>query len=874
MSTTDKNMRFTNRVFLDKFYRNSRNNIEDPIFTGFTFDIDTLNSPLFFSLCGDEYDESLRSKDGTNTKLSDAIEEKLAYAYKYHMMSSPDSYEVTTTYTKDDIGSDQQAGYGIQDKYYMDKPIYGAVDYIYMVDKVSEGKYVDVEGTIDLGSGTTTNILRDASDVSFNYRIEAISEKYNEIISSPEYDEETQDWSVLDNIPEDEVIKRRIARLEAMKDDAEIKKEHDDNKEALEKAKKEYEGDGKDFSELENKKKRLNELKRNVDTASMDVNKQINTAASIVDRCLKILQSENEDKHTQAKNDVINAFNDFCDYFNISVTGIKGVKGVIADITGKEIRLNIPKESENKVTYFVKLGVPTYNKIEEEIRNNKLNIKISDKDIIEKILFLQNVGISSKRTGDDTKDAISRLQVEVENITKKVYGIHEDGRLGTNGDPAGGTYKAYIDAENACYEDRQSQIEAEIDYLKSVVNNLKEVEEYRKGYETEIVRENPTMYNAVQGEDETDEHYSNRVNSRQTFEVPQTVYDMLGFIRGMKDITTKYPYTLQSISGLDEAYKKYFEVKDPYLGSGDDTISIECLDYLDLKVSSMFNKYFNAVYDHQYRRERVPINLRRFNCSIFVHDIRNFKNSLNGGEFPGGGDLRPLVEMALNYVSAIEFKFYDCEFIPTETGSIFENVSNVSYSEPAKTKFTFRYGNCVINFLPFEDLRKYLFQTELENIKPNVVTETVGSSSNEDNKFQSYADKNVDDGNFRRWFDKSVLGNVNNNDYRDYVRRDSSVAVDDHYKTTIVNDFANNSVVNKNQELTMLDDALRRIVVGVSASTGLPVQGVPDALNIGFIDPIINEKEPPVVLRDIGTVDSEDKRNPEFIDFLGNVNKK
>jgi hypothetical protein len=406
---------------------------------------------------------------------------------------------------------------------------------------------------------------------------------------------------------------------------------------------------------------------------------------------------------------------------------------------------------------------------------------------------------------------------------------------------------------------------------------LKEIEEYRKGYETEIVRENPTMYNAVQFADETDEQYAVRVeqkrNSRQTFEVPQTVYDMMGFIRGMKDITTKYPYTLQSISGLDEAYKKYFEVKDPYLGSGDDTISIECLDYLDLKVSSMFNKYFNAVYDHQYRRERVPINLRRFNCSIFVHDIRNFKNSLNGGEFPGGGDLRPLVEMALNYVSAIEFKFYDCEFIPEETGGIFENVSNVSYSEPAKTKFTFRYGNCVINFLPFEDLRKYLFQTELENIKPKTFTETVGSSSNEDNKFHSYADENVDDGNFRRWFDKSVLGNVNNNDYRDYIRRDSSVAVDDHYKTTIVNDFANNSVVNKNAELTMLDDALRRIVVGVSASTGLPVQGVPDALNIGFIDPIINEKEPQGVLRDIGKLDSENKRNPEFIDFLGNVNE-
>ena len=147
-----------------------------------------------------------------------------------------------------------------------------------------------------------------------------------------------------------------------------------------------------------------------------------------------------------------------------------------------------------------------------------------------------------------------------------------------------------------------------------------------------------------------------------------------------------------------------------------------------------------------------------------------------------------------------------------------------------------------------------------------------------------------DDGNFRRWFDNSPVGNVNNNDYRDYVRRDSSVAVDDYYKSEMVNDFALNSLVDKNKQLTEMDDALRRIVVGISASTGIPVKGVTDALNIGFIDPILNRQDLDTpIAKNLGNVNNSkiintqtteyigkfteaEERNPEIVTDLGNVN--
>jgi hypothetical protein len=260
-------------------------------------------------------------------------------------------------------------------------------------------------------------------------------------------------------------------------------------------------------------------------------------------------------------------------------------------------------------------------------------------------------------------------------------------------------------------------------------------------------------------------------------------------------------------------------------------------------------------------------------------------------------------------LSAIEFKFFDCEIVPEETGNIFDNVSNVDAGDMRKTKFTFTYGNCIINFLPFDDLRRYMMgnkdNSEIKynkdyEVKRNILEskrdlaefkdeyEQVVSSSSiirrgENGNISKVDDdiemkgiynqlRNVDDTNFRRWFDKSEIGNVSNNDYREYIRHDASVVVDDHYKTKIVNDFALGSVVNKNKELTAMNDALRKIVVGISASTGIPVKGVTDALNIKFIDPIINGKDLDVaVVKNIGNVNNSKVVDEHTMEYIGKV---
>lgn len=191
--------------------------------------------------------------------------------------------------------------------------------------------------------------------------------------------------------------------------------------------------------------------------------------------------------------------------------------------------------------------------------------------------------------------------------------------------------------------------------------------------------------------------------TRVTPKCPRTVIDMLNFRRGMINLTREYPYVMQSITGLDEAYKNNFIVKDPYHGSGDGKISITCYESLDLRVSSMFNKYFNAAYDKQYRRERLPVNLRRFHCSVFVNDMRDFVlgNKILYNKYPVKNTL---LDIASHSYSAVEFRFYDCEIVPEETGNIFDSVSNADLGDMKTTTFTFTYGNCIINFLSYSDL--------------------------------------------------------------------------------------------------------------------------------------------------------------------------
>ena len=999
---------FVNKKFLYKYYTNSRNNIEDPIFTGFTLDIDMLNSPLFYA----PYDttEILRG-NGSDTELADKIETRLTTLNKVFFEGSPNTYEINTIKAKDELG-DRLAGYGLQDKFYLDNITngggYGATDYIYMVDKETEGSFSDDIGITDIGNGTpnrsmyaqqsavlnsidpgtdilvqeTQSQVNDAVssfkkiDIFFNLNksdirpdqvssVELVAKIMNDnpdcTVQLDGYaDKDTGNPSINMTLSEDRVktveqvlmgkgvsanritisyhgdtvqpfvgemnravtcnftgdISEKTAlglkslneslKLKSMPDEEgkeqnELINEHEKNVIVTDDAKTTYDDAKKVYDELEQKikdtKKSFKEQPYNVRSEFLDFQ---NEMTKDIERYRTVWDGEEKEKIAERIKNRYIAFKDFADHFN----------------NGAETS-NSKGEKYSDIYKDIACGTGTVNRIdsmdEDKFKNEMNNLTDDEKkenviDIFRQAYSVMKSTMNSPKIKSESNNQLSELKEKFNKKSQELYGVHPDNSLGSENNPAGGLYYNYKTAKDKQDNDPYSIQKNKVDVLNDIMANYPQLKQYQDYQNTkrQITPQLPTIdYGMTEAEKNDPSAYANRIreekNIRKTYEVPQTVYDMLGFINGMRKLTTEYPYVLQTITGLDEAYKKYFDAKEPYQGSGEGKISIDCLEYIDMRITSMFNKYFNAVYDHRYKRERVPINLRRFQCSIFVHDIRNFRKSVQRliGEVDEESYISNIALMAINYLSAIEFKFFDCEIIPEETGGIFDNVTNLPNNDMRSTKFTFKYGNCVINFLPFEDLKKYQpTSSEIPEVEDNYKSEQF---KNEKGQILSRFNKSVnedesknlvrpDDGNFRRWFDNSPVGNVNNNDYRDYVRRDSSVAVDDYYKSEMVNDFALNSLVDKNKQLTEMDDALRRIVVGISASTGIPVKGVTDALNIGFIDPILNRQDLDTpIAKNLGNVNNSkiintqtteyigkftetEERNPEIVTDLGNVN--
>ena len=1002
---------FVNKKFLYKYYKNSSNSIEDPIFTGFTLDIDMLNSPLFYA----PYDttEILRG-NSSDTELADKIETRLTTLNKVFFEGNPNTYEINTIKAKDELG-DRLAGYGLQDKFYLDNITngggYGATDYIYMVDKETEGTFSDDIGVADIGNGTPNksmyaqqSTILNSIDPGTDISVQETQSQVNDAISSfkkidiffnldkydirPDQepsvdlvarimnanlnctvqldgyaDKETGNPAYNMNISENrvETVKQTLMhkgvsadritisyhgdtvqpfvremnravtcnftgdiseetalslktlneslKLNSMTDEKgkeqnELIKEHEKNVTETDAAKNLYDAAKKEYDELEQKlkdtKKSFKEQQYNVRSEFLNFQ---NEMTKDIERYRTVWDGEEKEKIADRIRNRYIAFNNFADYFNkdadTSNQDNKKYKEIYKDIEcASDVVNQILESDEDKFK-------DEMNKLTDE--EKKENII----DIFRKAYAVMKSTMNSPKIKSESNNDYSKLKEEFNKKSQELYGVHPDNSLGSENNPAGGLYYNYKKAKDKQDSDPYSIQKNKVDVLNDIKANYPQLKQYQEYQSTkrQVRPQLPTIdYEMTEAEKNDPSAYANRIreakNTRKTYEVPQTVYDMLGFINGMRKLTTEYPYVLQTITGLDEAYKKYFDAKEPYQGSGEGKISIDCLEYIDMRITSMFNKYFNAVYDHRYKRERVPINLRRFQCSIFVHDIRNFRDTINEAD----NDLSNIALMAINYLSAIEFKFFDCEIIPEETGGLFDNVTNLPNNDMRSTKFTFKYGNCVINFLPFEDLRRYLLKKHIKDIKPRNVETEYGKFKYKSEQFKNEKDqilsrfsksvnkdesKNLvrpDDGNFRRWFDNSPVGNVNNNDYRDYVRRDSSVAVDDYYKSEMVNDFALNSLVDKNKQLTEMDDALRRIVVGISASTGIPVKGVADSLNIGFINPILNRQDLDTpIAKDLGNVNNSkivdsktteyigkftetEEKNPEIVTDLGNVN--
>lgn len=664
--------------YADSFsYRNGNADIDDPIFTGFTLSIDRLNSPLFYTI--GEYDGLASGREKTDESsfvrnLSDEIENCIRNNYAKYVRGASNSYDISSILVKDKFPNEDGIGYGMQNNVYVDGIPYGATEYIYMVDKHMKDipSSQDVGGHYSLGDGSVTQ----------------------PVLNETSKEDTERQLAVIDG---------KISELEKVLE--ENRSEHQENEKNVNTVQ----------SELKKVQKEIEDTKNRIQTLSIEQDYKVSFES--------IVYSKLRDYMNLMDNCII----------NLKPTGGKSTHSlneynkIVTDITNLDIKFETEIGKYNNKPNAVQNLLPEIPTSVAQVTSCKItttpvtdasgyeSLPVDDGSVFDgseaykkgsKYKSLKVV--VAVTTSGNVSGELSTLKSKLENLEKRERELE----------------KNLKDAKNKTNNDPYRQKEIELEIAKEEKRSLQQ--SIQEANNDTSVASNGSGDVSPDGELHTGDVYAgvqddateqNR-NKSTLPKPPQTVYDMLGFIRGMVRLTTQYPYLLQSVIGLDEVYKNNYGVKDSFRGSKDNKITINIYETLDLKVSGMFNKYFNAVYDAQYRRERVPMNLRRFNCSIFVHDIRNFHMmSTKLGKLmreSGGQNISKIVEVALNTMSAIEFKFFGCEIIPEETGSIFDNVSNAERGDMRMTNFSFSYSDVVINYLPFEDMKRSLL-TKLKN---------------------------------------------------------------------------------------------------------------------------------------------------------------
>ena len=98
-------------------------NLEDPLFTSFTLDIDYTTSPLFYTINYNDY--GYPNAEGMGDKIKTALEDMYA-----DNISQDKGYDILPLLSAS-ILDGNKLGFGLQQNVYTDTPLYGATEYIY-----------------------------------------------------------------------------------------------------------------------------------------------------------------------------------------------------------------------------------------------------------------------------------------------------------------------------------------------------------------------------------------------------------------------------------------------------------------------------------------------------------------------------------------------------------------------------------------------------------------------------------------------------------------------------------------------------------------------------------------------------------------------
>jgi hypothetical protein len=174
------------------------------------------------------------------------------------------------------------------------------------------------------------------------------------------------------------------------------------------------------------------------------------------------------------------------------------------------------------------------------------------------------------------------------------------------------------------------------------------------------------------------------------------------------------PWYWQQIEGVDKVWD-YGGLKDPYKGGNDSRLKVTTLESIDLRISALMDLYRRACYDYEFRREIIPSNLRKFQVTVFIQEIRNITvdfgtigNALNtfnqvtqafGNnpislpiETPQQKAARETAQISNEFGANMMFTLKYCEFDADKSSAAFATVNN-SAPEPATQVIEFTYDS-------------------------------------------------------------------------------------------------------------------------------------------------------------------------------------
>tara|TARA_R110000796_G_scaffold192641_6_gene309329 strand:+ start:4987 stop:6168 length:1182 start_codon:yes stop_codon:yes gene_type:complete len=162
---------------------------------------------------------------------------------------------------------------------------------------------------------------------------------------------------------------------------------------------------------------------------------------------------------------------------------------------------------------------------------------------------------------------------------------------------------------------------------------------------------------------------------------------LLDFKSLLSKLNVEYPWYFQSIEGLNEAWNRDYKV-----ARIKKELTISCLESVDLRITALMDLYRKIAYDWQHRRAILPDNLRQFELTIKVYDIRNFQK--DPGKYVSNPNDITNDKYQMNQeffgsdyteTNQITFNFSHCEFMPNESGNMLSSVSNSTYEQATQS---------------------------------------------------------------------------------------------------------------------------------------------------------------------------------------------